>query len=78
MSLVVNACVSLPNLPASVLLTNPLLDGVELMIIILGTFGQALSGSGFAVNIIGKIHLPNGKYMAHKLHRRFDRLEIHR
>ncbi|KAF9046818.1 phosphate transporter [Hymenopellis radicata] len=27
--------------------------GVELMIIILGTFGQALSGSGFAVNIIG-------------------------
>jgi hypothetical protein len=28
-------------------------DGIELMIIIIGTFGQALSGSGAAVNIFG-------------------------
>jgi MFS family permease len=30
-----------------------LLDGVELMIIIIGTFAQALSGDGHAVSIIG-------------------------
>jgi hypothetical protein len=28
-------------------------DGVELMIIIIATFGQALSGSGAAINIFG-------------------------
>lgn len=31
------------------------LDGIELMIIILGTFGQAISGSGPTVGIIGAI-----------------------
>lgn len=30
-------------------------DGVELMIIIVATFGQALSGSAFAVNIVGAL-----------------------
>jgi MFS transporter, PHS family, inorganic phosphate transporter len=28
-------------------------DGIELMIIIVATFGQAISGSGAAVNIFG-------------------------
>lgn len=32
---------------------DALLDGVELMIIIVGTFAQALSGNGHAVGIIG-------------------------
>ena len=31
------------------------IDGVELMIIIIGTFGQALSGEAHAVNIVGVI-----------------------
>ena len=33
--------------------TRLVLDGVELMIIIIGTFAQALSGDGKVVHIIG-------------------------
>lgn len=33
--------------------TNTYSDGFELIIIIVGTFAQALAGSGYAVNIIG-------------------------
>jgi PHS family inorganic phosphate transporter-like MFS transporter len=35
------------------MLTRLVLDGVELMIIIIGTFAQALSGDGKVVHIIG-------------------------
>jgi MFS transporter, PHS family, inorganic phosphate transporter len=36
-----------------ILILRFILDGVELIIIIIGTFGQAVSGNGHAVGIIG-------------------------
>jgi hypothetical protein len=49
---VVKECVCiLPCLPILPLIS--LTDGIELMIIIIATFGQAVSGNGNAVSIIG-------------------------
>lgn len=48
-------CMHLPLPPLRLGTEQTLLDGVELMIIIVGTFAQALSGSAHAVNILGVI-----------------------
>ena len=54
MSSVVSGCVSLTSMTLiaySLIILHT--DGVELILIIVATFGQAVSGSGHAVNIIG-------------------------
>lgn len=56
MSSVASACVSGPCVASNQHLAYPYLsyaDGIELMLIIIATFGQALSGQGHAVGIIG-------------------------
>ena len=49
---VVKGCVCIPPC-LYILPLISLTDGIELMIIIIATFGQALSGTGDAVSIIG-------------------------
>ena len=53
MSSVVSGCVSAIEFDSSRVLLTFEEDGVELMLIIVATFGQAVSGQAHAVNIIG-------------------------